>query len=153
MIFTEAIDTETAAAGDRIRAKLPDAIRDQVSKAVLVPKGAEVTARIGRIERFSGPPTSVRMLVKLESVTVGGKLVPLVATKTSADEPLVAREAGQRGPHELRQRIPLGSFSSLVNSSLGLFEFRNVKPNFVIKSGLESTWTTAEPEPQRPSSP
>ena len=153
LIFTEAIDTETSAAGDRIQAKLPSAIRDQESKAVLVPKGAEVTARIGRIERFSGPPSSVRMLVKLETVSVGGKLVPLVAIKTSVDEPAVAREAGRRGPHELRQRIPLGSFLSLVNSSLGLFEFRNVKPNFVIKSGLESTWTTAEPEHQRTSIP
>jgi hypothetical protein len=33
----------------------------------------------------------------------------------------------------------------LSNTKLGMFEFRNVKPNFVIRSGLESSWVTSAP--------
>jgi hypothetical protein len=79
--FTQAIETGSASAGDRIRAELPRGILDPSSKAVLVPKGAEVVARILRLEHFPGPPSSVRMQVKLEAVSVGRTLMPLLATK------------------------------------------------------------------------
>ena len=141
LVFAEAIQSGTAAAGDRIRAKLASDIRDPASKAVLIPRGAEVSARIGALEYYPGPPSSVRMLVKLETVIVRGTPVPFRAKR--GEDPVVnARAPGSRG---LRQRIPLGSFRSMENASLGVFEFRNVKPDFVIKSGLESSWTTAEP--------
>jgi hypothetical protein len=141
LVFTDAIQSGTAAAGDRIRAKLASHIRDPASKAVLIPRGAEVSARIGGLEYYPGPPSYIAMFVKLETVSVRGTAVPLDAKRP--EEPVVnARAPGTRG---LRQRIPLGSFRSMNNAGLGLFEFRNVKPDFVIKSGLESTWTTAEP--------
>jgi hypothetical protein len=141
VVFTEPINTETAAAGDRIQARLASPIRDDSSKVTLVPKGAEVTVRIGRLESYPGPPASIKLIVKLETVKVGGTLVPLTAAWAAEPLPRVTT----RSASGLRRRIPLGSFSSLLNSSLGVFEFKNAKPNFVIKSGLESDWTTAKP--------
>jgi hypothetical protein len=141
VVFIEPINTETAAAGDRIQGRLASPIRDDSSKAILVLKGAEVTARIGRLEFYPGPPASIKLMVKLETVNVGGTLVPLAAKRASEPLPRMTN----RTASGLRQRIPLGSFSSLLNSSLEVFEFKNAKPNFVIKSGLESEWTTAQP--------
>jgi hypothetical protein len=135
LLFTQPIDTETAAAGDRITAKLASDIRNS-SKTVLAPEGSDVTARIVRLEHFPGPPSSVRLLVKLETVNVGGSPHTFRATTNSVPQPLV--EGG-----ELRQRTPLGSLDALADPNTGFFEFRDVKPNFVVESGLESNWITA----------
>ncbi len=137
VVFQQPIDTATAAAGDRIKARLNNAIRDASSK-VLAPEGSEITARILKLERFEGPPSSLKIIVKLESVNVGGVPRSLHATMSSA---------GQRFEKEtgLERRVPLGSFDTLADSGGGLFEFRDAKPNLVVKSGLESTWTTAGP--------
>jgi len=138
LVLSESIRTETAATGDRIQARLASAIRDQSSKSVLVPKGALVTARIAGLQHYVGPPSSVTLLVKLEAVEMGGRTVPLAAERISRTAPFdPPRSQG------LRRRIPLGTFAMLSNAKLGLFEFHNVKPNFVIKSGLESDWVTA----------
>jgi len=72
LLFTQPVDTATAAAGDRIRAKLSEAIVDASSKRVLAPAGAEIVARILRLEHFPVSPESVRTQVKLETINVGG---------------------------------------------------------------------------------
>jgi hypothetical protein len=59
VVFTEPINIETAATGDRLKAKLASAIRDESSQSILVPKGAEVMARIGGLQHYVGPPSSV----------------------------------------------------------------------------------------------
>jgi hypothetical protein len=175
LLFTQPIETATASAGDRIKAKLYSPIRDPSSKAVLVPKDAEVTARVMRLEHFPGPPSSVRMLVKLETVNVGGTPVPFRATKNPVPEDLVDvtnKETGVdgkpvpkpsmldtsvsgsakvklqsgevQGPptRVLQRRIDLGSLDPLADPTVGVFEFRDVNTNFVVKSGLESDWMT-----------
>ncbi|HXP86708.1 MAG TPA: hypothetical protein VN841_18400 [Bryobacteraceae bacterium] len=139
LLFTQPIDTDTAAAGDRIKAKLNSVIRDGSSKVVLVPEGSEVTARIMRLEHFQGPPSSVRMLVKLEAVNVGGRSIPFAATMNWVVQPFVK-------DGRLQQRIRLGSFDTLADPNIGVFDFLDVKANFVVKSGFESTWMTAAPQ-------
>jgi hypothetical protein len=151
IIFPRPIDT--AAAGDRIEATLKTAIRDASAKAVLVPEGAEVTARIVLFEHFPGPPSSVRMQVKLEAVNVGGTRVPLRARMAQPWIDVRDQAPGELRPpgsstmgapppgRELQQRMQLGSLSS--DPSVALFEFRDVKPDFVVKGGLESKWVTA----------
>jgi hypothetical protein len=141
LLFAPPIDTETAAAGDRIKARLASAIRDASSETILVPQGSDVTARIVRLEHFPGPPFSVRMLVKLESVNVGGMPQPFTAIMSWAPLPRTVSLSGSW----LQERTPLGSLDALSDPSVGIFDFRDVKPNFVVKSGLESNWTTAEP--------
>ncbi len=139
LLFTQPIDTATAAAGDRIKAKLASAIRDASSQAVLVPEGSDVTARIVRLEHFPVPPSSVKMLVKLETVSVGGSPLPLTATMNLA--PLPRADVSLSG---LKQRIPLGSLDALDDPQIGVFEFPDARMNFVVKRGLESNWTTAD---------
>ena len=136
VVFTQPIDSTLAAAGDRIKAKLNSAIRDASSK-VLAPEGSEITARILKLERFEGPPSSLQIVVKLESISVGGSPHPLKATMNSTGR-------FEKGTGLVRS-VPLGSLDSLADPDAGLFEFRDAKPDLVIKSGLESTWTTAGP--------
>jgi pathogenesis-related protein 1 len=143
LLFTQPIDTATAAAGDRIRAKLSVAIIDASSKRVLAPAGAEIVARIIRLEHFPVSPESVRMLVKLETISVGGTNLTFspalnwVAQKP-ADLPLPEFSKGPRlypvpPPH-------IASFDALSDPDVGTFYFRDASSNFVIRSGLESIW-------------
>jgi hypothetical protein len=139
LLFTQPIDTQAAAAGDRIGAKLASAIRDVSSKEVLAPEGSQITVRIVRLEHFPGPPSSVRMLVKLETVNVGGAPIPFAATMNWAPQPPML------GTAVLQRRMPLGSLNTQADPNIGIFDFRDVKPGFVVKSGLESNWKTAGP--------
>jgi hypothetical protein len=138
LLFTEPIDTEAAAAGDRVKAKFANAILDASSKRVLVPEGSPVTARIVRLEHFPGPPTSVRVLVKLENVNLGGTPRPFTATMNWVPQAMVAVTNGP----VLQRRIPIGSLNSQADPNIGIFDFRGVQPNFIVKSGLESDWKT-----------
>jgi hypothetical protein len=132
--FTQGIDTETAAAGDPVKAKLITPIRS--GSEVLVPTGAAVAARIVRIRQFYGSAGAVALEVKLETVDVGGVSMRLTAvpdTGSSFQKP-------KRGT--LRQRVELGTLRGLEDRSAS-FEFRNVRLPYLIGSGLESMWVTA----------
>jgi hypothetical protein len=139
LVFTQAIDTTVAAAGDRIKARLNTAIRDASSR-VLAPEGSQITARILKLERFEGPPASVRIIVKLETVNVGGAPHSFHAAMN------LIGQRFEKGTG-LQRSVALGSFDALTDSGAGMFEFRDVKPDFVVKSGLESAWVTALPLP------
>ncbi len=138
LAFSQPIDAAAAAAGDRVKAKLSSDVRDTASKKILVPKGSEVMARILRMERFVGPPSSLRMVLKLETVTMGGTLHPFAATMNSA-------APGFEKANGLQRSVPLGSFDTLTDPGTGVFEFPNATANFVIRSGLESAWVTIAP--------
>lgn len=135
--FTQSIDPIAAAAGDRVKGKLTRAIRDPESH-ILVPEGSEVTARIVKLQHFYGPPSSFLLGIKLESVNAGRASHPLMAAASSS----VRRFEKQPG---LGQRVQLGSFDTLEDTGIKLFEFRDTFRTRVIGSGLETTWTTAEP--------
>jgi hypothetical protein len=137
--FTQSIDTASAAAGDPIRAKLTTAIRDDSSK-ILAPAGAEVTARIIKLQHFYGPSaaSSVTLAVKLEAIEVGGVPQPIMATLDKSRE----RFAKEKG---LGKRVELGSLDSLEDPALGVFEFRDATANYVIRDRMESTWVTMTP--------
>jgi hypothetical protein len=137
LVFTQPIDTGTAAAGDRLNAKLSSDIRDASSKRILVPKGSPVTVRIRKIEYYLGPPSTLTIAVKPEAVEIGGVSRRLTATMN----PETKRFEKQA---DLSRRIPLGSFNTMQDP--GVFRLRNVPPNYFIRSGVESTWTTAAPE-------
>ena len=125
---------------------------------MLAPKGAEVTARIVRLVRYRSSPSSVRMLVKLETVTLGGNPVPFNATKNKAsdiDAPAEKKEgvgvgteattvSGVGTTRTVQRRVQTES-AGPVDPSVGVFEFQNTSANFVIKGGLESSWVTAGP--------
>ena len=89
LIFTQDIDTATAAAGDVVTAKLAGAIR--AHSKVLVPEGAAVRGRIVRIQRSYGFDSSWKLVVKLETIEASGAAVPLMATAERESFP--ARES------------------------------------------------------------
>ena len=136
--LTQPIDSAVAAAGDKITARVTGAIRDPASNRILVPAGSSVIARIVRLEHFVGPPSSLTIAVKLETVSVGGTPRPLLASEGSGTK----RFQQQPG---LKQRVDLGSLAPSEDRGVGVFEFRSVKDNYVIKSGFESEWTTLGP--------
>jgi len=138
LVFTQPIDAAVAAAGDRITAKITKAIRD-ASSQVLVPEGTIVTARIVKIQHYYGPPSSLKIGVKLETLTMGGSPRPFAASLTSFSPRF------QKNPGLLSRRVELGSLDTMDDRTVGQFEFRDVKPNYVVSGGLESTWVTAAP--------
>ncbi len=144
LAFTQAIDTATAAAGDRIKAKLAAAIVDPSSKAVLAPAGAEIVARIIRIEQLPQVPRSVRMLVKLETVNIGGapRLFSLELNWV-AQLPITTAMTGFPTLYGPTPTTKTAFFDALADPNVGSFYFAGVAPNFVIQAGLESNWMAA----------
>jgi hypothetical protein len=145
VIFTEAIHTGTAAAGDRVQAALKTAIRDPASQVLFAPQGAQVTARIVGLEHFLERPAFVQMLVRLESVNVDGKPVPLTSTMNR-------RIHGKSDTPAYRLDITPRSWVAFIppvdvrnDPGVGTLEFLDPKSNLVIQSGLESNWVTAAP--------
>ena len=134
--LTQGIDTATAAAGDPIKAKLITPIRD--GSKVLVPMGASVAGRIVRMRQFYGSYSSVAIDIKLETVNVGGASIRLIAT------PDIGQSFPKTKRAALQQRIEVRTLRSLEDRS-SAFVFRNVQQPYLISSGLESMWVTANP--------
>jgi hypothetical protein len=135
------IDQTAAAAGDKLAAKVTTAIKDK-NGAVLVPKGAAVIARIVQIRRFYAPQPSLRLVLKLETVDVGGTPRPLAA-RPDARAPVLgsARDAANGA---LRSGTPLVT-TRLDNRDpeAAVFVFWEAKGNLVGSAGVESRWLTA----------
>jgi len=143
LAFTERIDPSVAAAGDPIRARLVTAIRDQASKAILVPEGTPVGGRIVSVRRFYDPPKqqkttspSLVLSVRLETLEMGGASYPFRAGLDSG----LRRFA--KSADLLSMHIDLGSPDRPEDPDIGVFEFRNANPDYVIESGLGSNWVT-----------
>ena len=154
VVFTDRIDPTQAAAGDPIRGKLKNAIRDASNK-VLVAEGTPVTGRIMSIRRFyrqrwlatkersradAGPSLSIA--IRLETIDLGGGPQPLIAAFDSG----ARRFVQQTGPFSMR--VDIGSLADLHNpaeaSDTGKFDFWANDPDQIVKSGLQSSWITAQ---------
>jgi len=138
--LTYAVNPATAAAGDLIKAKLTDPIKE-MEHGVLVPKGALVTGRIIQIERLYGPESeSLRLVFKLETVEASGVPQPFDARLQS----VVKRHT--KSTRALVVRQDLGSFNQMFDPEdprVGFLEFPGVTRDFVIKPGVEITGFTA----------
>lgn len=135
--FTQELDTETAAAGDPVKAKLITPILN--GSKVLVAEGANVAGRIVRLRRFYGDTSSLSLEVTLETVDVRGVAVPLSAVPDTGAHVQTKKPKGN-----LQQRVELGTLRGLEGRS-SAFVFHDVHPPFAIHSGLESSWVTAAP--------
>jgi hypothetical protein len=154
VVLTNRIEMATAAAGDVIRGRLKTAIRDH-SDNVLVPEGTPVTARLLKVRHFfdlrplvaerrnirpQQPPFVLD--IKLEAFEIGGTAHSLKAKYDSGIRTL----AKPTGP--LAVRIDIGSVDRPESNSsddIGTFTFWDPSLNFVVKSGLESSWITVSP--------
>jgi hypothetical protein len=154
VVFTDRLDTATAAAGDSIRGRLKTAIRDR-NERVLVAEGTPVAGRILGISRFYGPSSrsmtesrkaparapSLVINVRLETVEIAGAPQPIKATFDSG----VKRFVKQSSPFSVH--VDIGSLDELHDHSndtdTAAFEFWEADPGHVVKSGLEANWLTA----------
>ncbi|HEV8146000.1 MAG TPA: hypothetical protein VGP79_06450 [Bryobacteraceae bacterium] len=95
--FDEDIDTRSAAAGQAIRGQAWPII-DKDGKQ-LVPAGAAVVARIMRIRHLNSD--AVVLVVRLETIEVGGNVQPLFARPYGRSElgAALIRLPSQKGPH------------------------------------------------------
>jgi hypothetical protein len=154
VVFTERINTATAAAGDLIRGRLKTAIRDPSWKLIAA-EGTPVTGRIMRIRRlysrsrpverrqWQNQAPSLVVDIRLETLDAGERVRPLKANFDSGDRRLVS----QASP--IAMRVDIGSLERAgdraPDSDLAIFEFWDDSPNYVVKGPLESRWVTAEP--------
>ena len=145
LAFASVIDTDTAAAGDAIAAKVLKPVRDNRSKDTLIPAGATVQGRIIVMKRWLAAP-AFHIAVLLEALIVDGVSSPLHVKLDRTDELGNARTAStgllQRGTTIILP--PIGQ-----STNAGSFVFRTDKSRYVVPANYESTWVTIPP-PIRP---
>jgi hypothetical protein len=137
----DAIDSATAAAGDRIHGKLVQSIRD-VQGNLLAPQGAPVTGRLMRVE-VRHPSPQVSIALRWDSMELGGQMLPLHLM------PRVVRSGSD---------IQLGGIASLAGLKRRGVEFELPLPgeermnvyrfsgkHAVVESGLRTEWITGKP--------
>lgn len=132
------IETQTAAAGDTITAKLITPLAEKHNH-VLVPKGATVTGRIIRIERLYGP-SSLIVGIRLETIECGGVSQPFPARLFT-----VVRNFSDIAHPFVVVAQTLGSFDQmpqLDDLAVSTLRLEHITKNYVIRRGLELKGTT-----------
>jgi len=135
--LTQSIDPATAAAGDRVTARMADAIRDR-QRRILAPKGAAVTLRILEIRRFYAPEPILWVTLKPETVETGGAPRALRAEPDTWLRPLNSSNGIQR-----RRDIITRVLIDAQDPQAGVFQFWNIRPGYSVPSGFGSRWVTA----------
>jgi len=126
LALTSPIDTDTAAAGDIVTAKLRKAVR--TSKEVLAPAGAKVEGRIVQMQHWLNQPRHFTIALLLEKFEVSGVATPLYAKLS-------------REPGSTRIYLPSTGQSPLVAA----FEFTTDKSRHIVPAGYQTTWVTVAP--------
>lgn len=127
-----------AAAGDPIEGRLAKPIRDE-RQTTLVPEGAAVAGRLTRVETAYAPRVQHTVVLRWETVRIGGAMAPLSLLP-------IRRPADLRtgGGNVLRRRgmeieLPLPS-----ESRYGVFHLPAERA--VLESGFRSEWLTLRPQ-------
>jgi hypothetical protein len=144
--FSRSVDPATAAAGDKITGRLTGPIRDERHQ-IVAPKGAAVTLRILEIRRFYNPVPVLRVVVKPETLEIGGGERVLSATPEMQPPQPPPMAGGRRGPYA---RVSVPTTRVLLDNQdpqAAVLLFSNIGPNFVVPSSFESDWVTAARRP------
>jgi hypothetical protein len=137
IVLDRRLDPATAAAGDKLAARLSGPIRGP-KREILVPKGAAVTVRIVEIRRYYEPAPALRLVLKPETVEIAGTARPLSA-RPDIHEPMLAR-AGDA----MRRRVPpeMQVVADSRDPRAAVFLFVRAGSNFTV-AAFESSWRTA----------
>lgn len=127
------IDTETAAAGDPVAAKVVKPIRRTGSAEELIPAGAVVRGRIRRVEYHLLPEPYYLVALAFNRVEMQGLVAPFMAR--SEANPDLAKELGAN----LMMRD-----TGIWFWGVGTFLFPGAKPHFVVPAGFVSKWFTLD---------
>ncbi|MGA8597249.1 MAG: hypothetical protein WB676_21240 [Bryobacteraceae bacterium] len=144
LALTRPIETETAAAGDTITAKLATPLAEEHNH-VLVPKGATVTGRIVKMERLYGA-SSLIVGIRLETIERGGVPQPFPARLFT----VAKRFSDVTDPFGLIAAPTLGSFDQmpqLDDLAVTTLRLEHATKSSVIRRGLEFEGTTIEQQP------
>lgn len=125
------IDTDTAAAGDPISAKVVKPVRRNGSSTVLIPAGATVRGRITRVEHHILPTPYFLIALSFNRLELTGTSSPFAA-RMDRDEDL----ANQVGANLARRGRGVESWD------VGNFVFPTSKKRYVLPAGYVSQWFT-----------
>jgi len=139
LALTAKIDTNTAAAGDLVSARVTHAVREPKSKTVLIPAGAIARGRITRMRHRIGGPEDFVILIAFDSVEINGKASPLHIRLDSAAQlervRIASLSASRRGSRMAEHQGP---------ETWGALIFPAAK-SYVVPAGYETEWLTIEP--------
>lgn len=126
------VDTETAAAGDVVRARIRKPMQDPHSKSILVPAGALVQGRIIQMQHSFGTPRQFTIAIQLEFIEVNGSKARLYARVIAS--------------------VSKGIFLSPLGQSplVAAFPFVTNKNRYRVPAGYESKWITVERPEEMP---
>jgi hypothetical protein len=125
------IDTDTAAAGDLVAAKVVKAVRRPGSNETLIPAGATVRGRITRLERHLLPSPYFLIALSFNRLAIGDFASPFAARSEGNVE--LARELGA---------TLVGQGRGLAFWDVGTFLFPTNRSRYVVPAGYESKWIT-----------
>jgi hypothetical protein len=126
-----AIQTETAAAGDPISARVVHPVRQLHSTEIVIPAGAMVRGRVRRVEHHVNPKSYFLIGMSFNRLEVDGNVAPFGAHYEGAAE--LAKSLGAN----LHPSAP-----GMAYWNVGIFLFATDKPNFVLPAGFRSDWFT-----------
>lgn len=130
LALTSPIDTETAAAGDPVSAKVVKAVSTGDGKA-LIPAGAVVRGRITRLEHHLFPQPYFLVALSFNRL-VEGEISSPFAAKHDVN-PELAKELG----------ASLKSYGRGIDFwDVGTFLFPTKKPRYILPAGVEMKWET-----------
>ena len=131
------VDTQTAAAGDQVTARVVDAVRRPGSAAVLIPAGATVRGRLTRVEHHLLPSPYFLVAMSFNRLDWQGTSSPFAARSEGSTS--LARSLG----------VTLDTQGGGLRFwDVGTFLFASSAGHYVIPAGFESKWTTLAPRPQ-----
>jgi pathogenesis-related protein 1 len=130
------IDSDTAAAGDPVTARVMKPVRDPKSNAIVFRVGAVAHGRINRMEHWLNSVPRFVVGIHWDSMSAGEDAVPFNAIRDRSGE------AATAAMHTLPLRpMPVGPPDALV--------FPAVAKRYAIRAGYESQWTTVTPPAQK----
>ena len=132
------IDTNTAAAGDLVSARVTHAVREPKSKTVLIPAGSIARGRITRMRHRIGGPDDFVILISFDSVEINGVASPLLIRLDSAAQLERVRIANLSASRRSRMMDHQGP------ETWGALIFPAAK-SYVVPAGYETEWLTIEP--------
>ena len=131
LAMENAIDTDTAATGDPVSARVVKAVRRPGSNEDLIPAGAVVRGRIRRLEHHLVPKPYFLIAFAFNRMEIAGG-VAAFAARHEADADLA---------RELNANLTLRA-TGIWFWDVGTFLFPTAKPRYTIPAGFESKWFT-----------
>jgi len=128
--FSQAIDSDSAAAGDVLLATVTKPVHDPASSKLVIPAGSTVHVRLVGMEHWFNQNSRFAFTLQLETVDIDGVVTPIYARLANAQEETIARQgkAGLIARHDFYLPPP-GQFRPVAHHVVYTKEKRYVIPS------------------------